>query len=129
MHHSTCTRHDPALMLCALDKILPRPISGCRYEFDRVFGPADSQDTVYEDVSDLIVSVADGYNVCIMAYGQTGSGKTYTMQARVAAAPPRAAVVGNLCVLCPLLCSDLWAYSAGSRCADVALRLFASGAA
>jgi hypothetical protein len=31
-------------------------------------------------VSDLIASVADGYNVCIMAYGQTGSGKTYTMQ-------------------------------------------------
>ena len=35
---------------------------------------------MYEDVEDLIVSVADGYNVCIMAYGQTGSGKTHTMQ-------------------------------------------------
>lgn len=34
---------------------------------------------VYEDVSDLVVSAADGYNVCIIAYGQTGSGKTYTM--------------------------------------------------
>jgi kinesin family protein C2/C3 len=45
-----------------------------------VFAPNDSQEAVYEDVSDLIVSVADGYNVCIMAYGQTGSGKTYTMQ-------------------------------------------------
>jgi hypothetical protein len=27
----------------------------------------------------LVVSVLDGYNVCIFAYGQTGSGKTYTM--------------------------------------------------
>src|SRR3546814_12322043 len=26
-----------------------------------------------------MVSVLDGYNVCIFAYGQTGSGKTYTM--------------------------------------------------
>jgi hypothetical protein len=34
---------------------------------------------VYEDVSDLIISAADGYNVCIIAYGQTGSGKTFTM--------------------------------------------------
>jgi kinesin family member C2/C3 len=58
----------------------PRGKYMCRYEFDRVFAPNDTQEAVYEDVSDLIVSVADGYNVCIMAYGQTGSGKTYTMQ-------------------------------------------------
>ena len=30
-------------------------------------------------MSDLVVSVLDGYNVCIFAYGQTGSGKTWTM--------------------------------------------------
>lgn len=45
-----------------------------------MFGPEDQQEAVYEDVSDLVISAADGYNVCIMAYGQTGSGKTYTMQ-------------------------------------------------
>jgi Microtubule binding len=28
------------------------------------------------DVSALVISVLDGYNVCIFAYGQTGSGKT-----------------------------------------------------
>jgi hypothetical protein len=44
-----------------------------------VFGPECTQEMVYEDVSDLVVSAADGYNVCIIAYGQTGSGKTYTM--------------------------------------------------
>ena len=30
-------------------------------------------------VSPLVTSVLDGYNVCIFAYGQTGSGKTFTM--------------------------------------------------
>ncbi|CAL8076204.1 unnamed protein product [Calicophoron daubneyi] len=47
--------------------------------FDRVFGPTSTQDDIYQEVDDLIISCVDGYNVCIMAYGQTGSGKTYTM--------------------------------------------------
>lgn len=48
-------------------------------EFDRVFSPAASQADVYKDTSAVIMSVIDGYNVCLMAYGQTGAGKTYTM--------------------------------------------------
>ena len=28
----------------------------------------------------LVVSVLDGYNVCVFAYGQTGSGKTFTIE-------------------------------------------------
>nr|XP_015200489.1 PREDICTED: kinesin-like protein KIF25 isoform X4 [Lepisosteus oculatus] len=49
------------------------------FEFERVHGPEDSQQTVYGEVSPLLTSLLDGYNVCIMAYGQTGSGKSYTM--------------------------------------------------
>lgn len=30
------------------------------------------------DVSALVISVLDGYNVCIFAYGQTGSGELHT---------------------------------------------------
>eukprot|EP00798_Chlamydomonas_sp_ICE-L_P005079 gene5079-34877_t len=50
------------------------------FEFDRVFGIKDGQETVFDEVQGLVVSVLDGYNVSIMAYGQTGSGKTFTME-------------------------------------------------
>ena len=50
------------------------------FEFDRVFPPTDSQEVVYYEVSDMVTSAMNGFNVCIMAYGQTGSGKTYTME-------------------------------------------------
>ncbi|KAM6954296.1 kinesin-like protein KIF25 [Aplochiton taeniatus] len=49
------------------------------FEFERVHGPEDSQDAVFQEVKPLLTSLLDGYNVCIMAYGQTGSGKTHTM--------------------------------------------------
>jgi DNA replication protein DnaC len=45
------------------------------WEFDEVFDTNTTQEQVYQDVSGLVTSVLDGYNVCIFAYGQTGSGK------------------------------------------------------
>eukprot|EP00606_Chrysophyceae_sp_TOSAG23-5_P000415 GSChrysophyteH2.ASY1.ANO1.322.1 assembled CDS len=49
------------------------------WEFEETFGVKSKQEDVYRDVSGLVTSVMDGFNVCIFAYGQTGSGKTYTM--------------------------------------------------
>ncbi|XP_055289264.1 kinesin-like protein KIF25 isoform X2 [Moschus berezovskii] len=55
------------------------PLINKTYTFERVYGPAESQRVVFEDVCPLLTSFLDGYNVCIMAYGQTGSGKSFTM--------------------------------------------------
>ncbi|KAK4393940.1 Kinesin-like protein KIN-14R [Sesamum angolense] len=35
---------------------------------------------VFADAAPMVISVLDGYNVCIFAYGQTGTGKTFTME-------------------------------------------------
>ncbi len=43
------------------------------FDFDRAFTPEASQTEVFEDVSPLVTSALDGYNVCIFAYGQTGA--------------------------------------------------------
>lgn len=51
------------------------------FAFDRVFAPATDNAGVFSEISGLVQSAVDGYNVCIFCYGQTGSGKTHTMAA------------------------------------------------
>ena len=57
------------------------PDSKKNYDFDNVFAGAEgnTQADIFRDTKHLMLSVIDGYNVCIFAYGQTGAGKSFTM--------------------------------------------------
>jgi kinesin family protein C1 len=49
------------------------------FSFDKIFDELSSNGDIFEEISQLVQSSLDGFNVCIFTYGQTGSGKTFTM--------------------------------------------------
>ncbi|KAI1104087.1 P-loop containing nucleoside triphosphate hydrolase protein [Jackrogersella minutella] len=49
------------------------------FNFERIFGPEESNDDIFNEISDLVECALQGQKVGIFAYGQTGSGKTYTL--------------------------------------------------
>lgn len=53
-----------------------------KFIFDKVFDCSKNQIDIFEEVSQLVQSALDGYNVCLFTYGQTGSGKTFTIQGK-----------------------------------------------
>ena len=59
------------------------------FEYDQVFACDSTQDKVYAEIADLVVSVLDGYNVCIFAYGQTGLASASCFLAQTPSTRPR----------------------------------------
>lgn len=49
------------------------------FTFDKVFDTNSTNGDIFQEISQLVQSSLDGFNVCIFTYGQTGSGKTFTM--------------------------------------------------
>ena len=70
----------PAPRAGAKEAISKRDTKPLDFTFDAVFPPAAGQADVFGEVSHLVQSALDGYQVCLFSYGQTGSGKTHTMQ-------------------------------------------------
>ena len=62
------------------EAVTKRETKPATFTFDAVFPPAAGQADIFKEVSHLVQSALDGYQVCLFSYGQTGSGKTYTMQ-------------------------------------------------
>ena len=42
-----------------------------------MFGPESSQEAVFSEISQLVQSALDGYNVCVFAYGQVSHQRLY----------------------------------------------------
>lgn len=73
-NHKVCLREVPGSSQVVLD-------SDRLFSFDHTFGPAASQDEVYEScVQPLVETLIGGFNATVFCYGQTGSGKTHTLK-------------------------------------------------
>lgn len=70
---SRCQPTDPTTL--AIDTA-----QGCKqFTFDRVFSGSETQDGIWNHVSEAVNAFVQGYNVSILAYGQSGAGKSYSM--------------------------------------------------
>lgn len=87
---------------------LPEP-QARTYEFDRVFSPESTQESVYACVSPLVRAAVDGFNVALLAYGQTGAGKTHTLGFDGAPQGASAGLEAEACEgMLPRACRDLF---------------------
>ncbi|KAI1444220.1 P-loop containing nucleoside triphosphate hydrolase protein [Annulohypoxylon stygium] len=74
---------DPARLTIIEERKTPlgqlKPTKSDTYEFERIFGPHETNNDIFKEISSLIQSVIDGKKACIFCYGKSRAGKTYTM--------------------------------------------------
>jgi hypothetical protein len=63
---------------------LIRPGSKQSFHFDRIYGPVNNQDEIWEDVRHTVPIILEGKKkVCFMAFGASDTGKTYTLVIKI----------------------------------------------
>jgi len=67
------------VLLLQRGKISQDNVQPLSFEYDHVFGSNAGQKEVYSEVEELVLSVLDGFNICMIVYGPSECGKTYTM--------------------------------------------------
>lgn len=65
------------------------------FDFERVFGAADTNADVVAAVEPLVGHAIGGRHVCVFAYGQTGTGKSHTMGAADGVIPSAFALLAS----------------------------------
>ncbi|CAE7257569.1 KIN14R [Symbiodinium necroappetens] len=88
-HRQSVLRSEMSLLSCVSKRrcgaVADDPSAGIvrveeSFQFNEIYRQNSSQEDLFTGIRDLVVSMLDGYNVCMFAYGQTGSGKTHSMQ-------------------------------------------------
>ncbi|XP_032789035.2 carboxy-terminal kinesin 2 [Daphnia magna] len=118
LHHRSLEVHKLNPDMTLNESSMNAPASGkgpskFEFTFDRVFGPNSTQQEIFEELSQLVQSALDGYNVCIFAYGQTGSGKTFTMEGGAAGSESDGMIPRSVRLIfaaCESLKSKGWVY-------------------
>lgn len=59
--------------------VLNEESAAMSFKYDRVFSPGASQQEVFSELEEPLISSLDGFNVALLAFGAGGSGKSHTL--------------------------------------------------
>jgi len=92
------------------------------FSFNRVFAKESKQSSIFEEVSPLIQSAVDGFQVCLFCYGQSKSGKTWTMLGDYSGTESKGIIirsVENIFSLAKEMSGKGWSYEIDFSCVEI----------